>query len=993
MSTDPLDRLERLFQAAIMHSPEERAAFLDAACADEPTLRTELESLLRADEAADQDEFLDEGDSPLGINNLYPAKEDPLEGRTVGPYVIQRSLGRGGMGDVYLAVRHEPFKRYVALKIIRRGIDTRDVLVRFEVERQILASLSHPNVGRLYDGGMTEDGLPYFAMEYVQGRRITDYCDAERLGIQERINLFQIVCDAVQYTHQNLIIHRDLKPSNILVTKEGTVKLLDFGIAKLLNPHLSPLTLPATHTDLRPMTPEYASPEQVRGEPLTTASDTYSLGVILYELLTGHRPYVLKNRSDSEISRVVCELDPDRPSTRVTQSETTTKGDGSTREITPDDISRTRGIAIDRLKRILRGDLDNIVMMALHKDVRHRYGTVAQLKEDLDRYLKGLPVQARSYTTGYRLRKFVERHRIETGAFLVVLASLVIGLGIALWQWNIAQEERDRSNQALAQSEAVTSFVMDLFEANNPNIARGEDVTARMLLDYGVEKLDDLDDQPAVQAELLGVIGRMHRVLGNYDEAEKLLQQSLETNTKLNGVTHADIANVYFELGLLHRIQGHYSDADSMFAKAVGQYEALLDTNNPTLLQTRSHQARSFSLAGDHERAEPILKATLEKQIQVLGRDHLDVAQTSTYLARVFRSTAQYEEAELLYREALRIQRELLGTEHTQTAGSINNLALNLRNQGQYEEAETMLREAVTIQKKLRGDVHLEVASIINNLARTLTLTAQYDEAEELHREALTIRRQILGEEHVSVASVIDNLASVLRRKGAFEEAETYYREGLDMRRKLLGDTHPAVAISLNNLGLQMQQMERHEEALDLYQEALAIQTARYSTPRANTATFMNNMASSLRELGRYDESEQLFRDALSLQRQLYENPNHPSVALTLNNLGILFMYKEDYTQADSLITAGLTMRVEVLDENHPRIAESKRAQGQLYTRMGAFPEAEAALLEALEIYTKNGQLSARSMRSVYRQMIELYDAWALPEKAAAYQTKIKQQG
>ena len=946
MSTDPLDRLERLFQAAIMHSPEERTAFLDAACADEPALRDELESLLRADEAADQDDFLDEDESPLGIKDLYPAKADPLEGRQVGPYTIQRSLGRGGMGDVYLAVRHHPFKRYVALKIIRRGIDTRDVLMRFEVERQILASLSHPNVARLYDGGMTSEGLPYFAMEYVQGKQITEYCDANHLSIDERIKLFQIVCDAVQHTHQNLIIHRDLKPSNILVTKEGVVKLLDFGIAKLLNPHLSPLSLPATNTDLRPMTPEYASPEQVRGESLTTASDTYSLGVLLYELLTGHRPYHLKNRTESEITRVVCEVDPERPSTRITHAERTAKESGTTREITPEEVSRTRGIPINRLKRLLRGDLDNIVMMALHKDVRHRYGTAEQLRKDLDRYLDGRPVQARSYSTGYRFRKFVQRHRVETGAFLVVLASLIIGLGAALWQWNIAQQERDRSNQALAQSEAVTAFVTDLFEANSPNVSRGEDLTARMLLDYGVEKLDELNDQPAAQAELLMVIGRMHRVLGNYDEAEDLFLQSLQKNKAVIGEEHVDVANLYLELGMLHRNKANFTEADSFLSRAVNLYAALSGAKNPELLRAKSHQARSFSLGGDHERAEPILREVLGLQIQVHGAEHQDVAQTSTYLARVLRSTAQYEEAEVMYREALRIYRAVYGNEHTQTATSMNNLGMLLREIGQYPEAEVMYREALAVQRKLHGEANVDLAAMINNLARLMVLQSKYDEAEQLHREALAMRRELFGEEHASVASSFDNVASVMSRKGNYEEAETYSRQALAMRRELLGSDHPLTAVSLNNLGLLLYRTARCDEAIVLYDEALAIYDKRFSSLRSNTPVTVSNLATCYRELGRFDEAEQLYIEALKMEQTLYGDVDHPRIATRLYNLGVLELERGNTARADSFLAKSLAMRKKVLQEDHLSIASTRSSQGHVYTTMGLYIEAEIALLE-----------------------------------------------
>ncbi|MDX1420792.1 MAG: serine/threonine-protein kinase, partial [Rubricoccaceae bacterium] len=396
MATDALDRLERLFRAARMHPAEERAAFLDAACADDPALRAEVAALLNADREADGEAFLDTPPTALLDAAVSEAAQpNPLEGRTVGPYRVLRPLGEGGMGAVYLAVREEPFQQYVALKIIRAGLHDPEVLRRFEQERQILASLSHPGIARLLDGGVTADGLPYFAMEYVEGRPLTAYCDEHRLPIEERLRLFACACEAVHYAHQNLVLHRDLKPSNILVTPGREVKLLDFGIAKLLNPHLSSSAMPVTRTALRVMTPEYASPEQVRGEPLSTASDVYSLGIILYELLTGHRPYRLTRGTTDEIMRVVCEVDPERPSTRVVRPETILRADGETETITPVDVGEARDVSPERLQRRLRGDLDNIVLMALRKEPQRRYASAEQFSQDIDRHLRGLPVMAR----------------------------------------------------------------------------------------------------------------------------------------------------------------------------------------------------------------------------------------------------------------------------------------------------------------------------------------------------------------------------------------------------------------------------------------------------------------------------------------------------------------------------------------------------------------------------------------------------------------------
>jgi serine/threonine protein kinase len=452
MESDNLDRLERLFRAAALHPADERQDFLRAAASDDPALLKQLTELLSSHDDAENNELL--GESPTLILEQYGQSEsepeDDLVGTTIGPYTIRRHLGHGGMGDVYLGVREEPFKRYVALKVIKRGMDSREVLSRFSMERQILASLDHPSIAKLLDGGITSDGRPYFAMEYVEGLPVTTYCDKQKLTIGQRLTIFRKICETVSYAHQNLVLHRDLKPSNILVTSRGEIKLLDFGIAKLLNPGMSPLTMPVTRTAAQRMTPEYASPEQVKGESLSTASDTYSLGIILYELISGRRPYILTNRTPTEIQRVVCEEQPQRPSTLIGVT-IENKTDSDAADLSLEEVSKARETTQDKLRRMLRGDLDNIVLMALRKEASRRYASVSDFSVDIQNYLEGLPVAARPNTVKYRIRKFIKRNGIAvTTASLVVLA-LVGGLTISLWQANRANTQRDRA-RALAHN-------------------------------------------------------------------------------------------------------------------------------------------------------------------------------------------------------------------------------------------------------------------------------------------------------------------------------------------------------------------------------------------------------------------------------------------------------------------------------------------------------------------------------------------------------------
>jgi non-specific serine/threonine protein kinase/serine/threonine-protein kinase len=516
MTPERWQQIKPLFEQALEYEADERKQFLAQACAADVELRAQLEALLQGHEEAST--FIEKPAAQAA--RLFDApSEDSFIGLRVGPYKVLREIGHGGMGRVYLGVRaDDEYKKRVALKVIKRGMDSKDIVRRFRHERQILASLDHPNIGKLLDGGTTNDGLPYFAMEYVEGQPITDYCDSHKLSTIERLHLFRQVCAAVQFAHQNLVVHRDLKPSNILVTEDGTPKLLDFGIAKLLNPELSGQTIDPTATAMRLMTPEYASPEQVRGETITTASDVYSLGVVLYELLTGHRPYHVKSRAPHDILRIVCEEEPERPSTAVNRVETIPSADGSTRAITPETVSRVRESEPEKLRRRLRGDLDNIVLMAMRKEPQRRYTTVNQLSEDIRRHLEGLPVIARKDTLAYRLEKFAQRNRGVAIACVAVFLTLLSGIVATTWQARVASKERERAERRFNDVRQLANSLM--FELHD-DIAKlaGSTPVREKLVKQALQYLDSLADEGggdlSLRLELATAYTRMGSVLGN----------------------------------------------------------------------------------------------------------------------------------------------------------------------------------------------------------------------------------------------------------------------------------------------------------------------------------------------------------------------------------------------------------------------------------------------------------------------------------------------
>lgn len=635
MSPERYRQVKVLFQAVLDVAPDARAAYLDEACAHDEELRREVESLLESHN--DAGEFIE---APALESVTRPESVvDPNSpiGQRIGPYQVMRELGHGGMGAVYLAVRaDDQFKKRVAIKLVRRGMDSDFILRRFRHERQILASLDHPNIARLLDGGTTRDGSPYFVMEYIEGLPIDEYCDRHQLPTAARLELFRTVCVAVQYAHQNLVVHRDLKPSNILITpsvdgKAGTPKLLDFGIAKLLNPELAGDSVDVTMTGMRLMTPGYASPEQARSEPITTASDVYSLGVILYELLTGHRPYHVSSRPPHEVLRVICEEQPAKPSTAVSKTEVITNSDGSARTtITPEMVSRTREGQPDKLRKRLSGDLDNIVLMAMRKEPNRRYASVSQLAEDIRRHLEGLPVIAREDTFSYRASKFVLRHKTGVAAAMLVAMALIGGMITTAWQ---ARKAERRFNDV---RKLANSFLFELHDAIEklPGATPARALLVRRALEY----LDSLAQEAAgdttLQQELATAYEKVGHIqgnpysanLGDLDGALQSYQKSLairevlldrgEQPTQLR----LDLASSHRRIGDILTQKNDLPNALQHAQKAIQLIESL-PTQELTAVQTRRELAAAYEALGEILKAKGDAAASLEqhrKSLQIV---------------------------------------------------------------------------------------------------------------------------------------------------------------------------------------------------------------------------------------------------------------------------------------------------------------------------------------------------------------------------------------
>jgi eukaryotic-like serine/threonine-protein kinase len=929
LSQERWQRVEPILDRALELPPEEWSAFLDEACGDDAELRADAETLLQTERTAPR--FLEAPAASflLEATQAMPAPKSSHIGALIGPYRIVRELGRGGMGTVYLAERADgQFDQRVALKLIRGGAASDDLVRRFLHERQILARLEHPNVARLLDGGLTPDGQPYFAMEFIDGEPITTYCTRNGLTIEERLRLFRAAADAVAYAHRNLVVHRDLKPSNVLVTRDGQVKLLDFGIAKLLEDSEEGPTL--TRSGLYLLTPEYAAPEQVRGSTITTATDVYTLGAVLYELLSGQRAHRFDTHTPAELARVICEQEPVPPSTAVTSAKADTTASGITMSTADRAQAEPR-----RLRRRLHGDLDNIVMKALRKEPERRYASVDALLEDIARYESGLPVKARRDSVGYRGSKFVRRNRAAVAAAVVVALSLVGGIASSQRQARVAALES-------AKAEQVKNFVLDLFAFADPDFQNGAEITARQLLERGDQRVDEeLADQPALQAEMLAILGSIDRKLGLYDEAAVQFERALEIERRLNGPRHANVAARLHDLGDTEVDRSRLVQAESLHREALAIRRELFDERAPLVARSLSSLAAALNAAGRYDEAERLQREALTIDRSQPGPDDVRVAEDLEVLATILHDKGDFAGAATVGEETLALRRQLQGPEHLETATAMNNLAGYLRRRGDLDAADSLYRDVHAFDLRRLGEDHPNTATVRNNLAGVLHEKGDYAEAERLYRDVLAFDLEHFGEEHRYTALVMGNLAAVLRDQGELAESEQYARQSYDLFRRSLGETHPVVGFT----------------------GAL--------------------LAGVLLDRGDLDAAEPVFRQSLALLDSTVGRA-HPRSATGWVGYGRLLTARGRPHEAEPVQRAALDALAASYREDDARIAEARRALGETLVAQRRFDEAEPILMASFDaLRGRTGQQVQRARTA--RSLVALYQAWNRPERAEAF--------
>ena len=912
--------VDRLFAEALDRPPEEQPTFLDAACAGDTGLRREVERLLAADQEGSR--FLAGVPGEL----LELALDDREEGGSLGPYRLVRRIGSGGMGTVYLARREdEDFRRDVAVKVLRSGLASTESYHRFIAERQILARLEHPNIARLYDGGSTEDGRPYLIMELIDGLPVDQYCDRHRLTVDQRLALFRKICAAVQHAHQNLLVHRDLKPGNILVTPEGEPKLLDFGIAKRLAPE-SGSAFQETRTGLRMMTPSYASPEQVRGDAITTASDVYSLGVLLAELLAGRSPYPAATDVTYEIERAICEQEAERPSIALFR-----QGPPSA-----EDIAQARKARPQTLRHRLQGDLDNIVLMALRKEPRRRYGSAAALARDLEKHLQDLPVTARPDTLRYRTRKLVRRHRAAVSATAVVIVLVAVFVASLVAQGRQLAQERDKARYAL-------SFLVDTFKQADPYHTKGERLTAREILDQGAGRISrELSAQPDVQAAMMDAIGEVDLGLGRYAAAEPLLKRSLALRRRVFGPDALEVADSLEHLAGLRSERSDRADAESHLREALAIRRRRLGDRDLAVARTLNALGKTRAEKGVSPAAAPEIAALHQEALaiarRVEGPEGLTVAETLLALADLRRAQGSYDGAESLFREGLAVEQKVLGDRDPRLWRDRSRLGDTLIEAGKFKEAEAVFRQCLEVQRKLLGREHPDVASALSGLAAAIHVQTRYVEAEALEREMLALARSLYGPTHWRVADAMCDLAASLTGQFRIEEAIPLYQDALEIRRRALGEKHWQVAQILLFLAEAYRYEKKYPKALGLARQAYDVFAAGEGPDHPYVAHALREIGRNYLEQSRFAEAEPFLRRCLEIRQKKLE-ARHPDLAKAQLSLAKCLMGQGRYDEATVLLQTARTTFIAVYGPNSEPAQlsgtllaeiESQRAKPQL---------------------------------------------------------------
>jgi serine/threonine protein kinase/tetratricopeptide (TPR) repeat protein len=1000
--------LEEIFGAAVgKHTTAERNAYLDGACGEDAELRAKVDALLRAHD--DAGTFLDR--PPIDTDATIAAGGgDERAGMRIGAYKLLQLIGEGGFGRVYMAEQEYPVRRKVALKIIKLGMDTRQVIARFEAERQALALMDHANIATVLDAGATETGRPYFVMELVKGISITKYCDESRLTTRARLELFVQVCHAVQHAHQKGVIHRDIKPSNVLVTLHDSrpvPKIIDFGIAKATSQRLTDKTL---FTEFRQFigTPEYMSPDQaeISGLDVDTRTDIYSLGVLLYELLTGSTPFEsksLRSAGFDEIKRIIREVEPPMPSTRL-QTLSGSEA-GST-------VASLRQTEPAHLSRMVKGDLDWIVMKALEKDRTRRYQTAAELAQDVDRHLGDQPVLAGPPGVLYKARKFVVRNRVGVAAMSVVLLALLGGLSVATIGYLQAVEaqrelarERDAANVARGEAEAArrneqtlrrqaeasaaraltearraaaaSEFLSEMLSALDPRQARGRTVTVRYLLDEATERLAEgaLAEQPDVEASVRMTLGRTYEALGLYDAAQEQIDAAVALCVELHGEKSPEALAAESGLADLLRRRGELDAAEARYRIVLAAQREVLGPHHRDTLSTQIGLGATLWRRGDSTAAEETLRPTLTLLERVRGTDDPETLRCAVDLARALLGLGKLGESERLLRSALLRQQDSLGSLHPYTLQGMNHLGLNLERQGRLPEAERLFNEAFELDCQVLGREHPDTLIVRRNLVRVLrrqdrrAALRPYIE-EDLRRATARVA------ERPDDPSALHACAALLLEV-EFDDLRDPQR-ALELASRAATLTERRDAEILHTLSVAQERAGDVTAAVQTQREAVA-RAGATASPRLTE--YEDRLVDLLVRGGDYLEVSGILIRRMAAD-SLQPEPRTFSFGSALAHQGYELIKDEQYVEAESLLRIGLALQRSTLPAGHWQIGETTNLLGVALAGQGSFEQAESVLLESYTVLSRATGVPPHQVRAARERIAAFYEDWGRPEQA-----------
>lgn len=975
------NQVEQIFSAALMASdPGTRRTLLEEACGSDAPLRSRVEALLDAHDSAGsflEPLVIDPRETVLSIRSETPPAEAP--GKTIGRYKLAERIGEGGFGVVYLAEQSTPVRRQVALKILKLGMDTEQVIARFEAERQVLAMMDHPNIARVFDAGATDTGRPYFVMELVRGVPITNYCEENRLTVAQRLELFLVVCDAVQHAHQKGVIHRDIKPSNVLVALQGTLtipKIIDFGVAKAAAHHLTDKTLYTSFGEFVG-TPAYMSPDQtsISGMDVDTRTDIYSLGVLLYELVVGKTPFdprTLRQASYEEMCRIIREVDPVWPSIRIAQMGEELR-----------ELAWRRRTEPPALARSLRGDLDWIIMRAIEKDRVRRYQSATELAGEVRRHLLHQPVLAGPPGAAYRISKFIRRNRVPVIAASLAVIALLIGSALA----TVGFLKATRANVALgvqaAKSKAVSEFLQSMLASVDPSRALGREVTVRYALDEAARALADgaLTSQPEVEAEIRTTLGRTYEALGDYDSAEAHLTAAAAIHNRELGERHPDTLRCQSLLAGLHLSRSRYSQAEALSRKTLQVQDAVLVKEHPDTLATMSRLSVALAQQDKLAEAEALQSQTLEIQRRVLGAEHVDTLRSEVHLGTILLDQDRNEQAERLLHDALNTHRRVLGKEHPETMVAMNSLAVALERSGKFSSSETLYRQSWETNRRILGPDHPRTQIPLNNLMRVLNRQGKIDEQRPLVAERL---------ERLKRAAMRPD-ADALALSAYAWELVTCQPEDLRDPAAALPFSQRAVELDAGldaNILDTLALVQRMTGNLD---QAIATQRRAVAQARAGGPYNLSELEQRLSE---YLLAKGDLLGAAGISWQLANQIGRSLLPTSELGESLAWSARQhfetgQYADAEQVLHVCLAARQKDLPEGHWLVFETISLLGEVIAAQKNHSEAEKLLLEGFEGMSRDPHAPQERRQTAAQRLVQLYEAWGRPDDANRWRERL----